>query len=183
MTGGGSPSAEYGSPAAPALEGSLGGSLDYSLPVLAGSSGGKCRADTKFILTWTKAVLPVTVYDSRSEHVPTTLYKYITETEQFPVTVVRLETRTETARPEYREETKITYKTLTKLLPQVDVVTSTLLIPEDEHVTVTETDHVTQTMLQRYPVEVTSTSVLSVPKVRSQTLRDRAPGRREGDVH
>ena len=176
------PAAGYGSPAAPSLEASFSGAVGYGLPVVAGSSGGKCRADTKFILTWTKAVLAVTLYDTRSEHVPTTLYKYITETERFPVTMVTLETKTETARPEYREETRITYRTLTKVLPQVDVVTSTLLIPEDEHVTVTETDHVTQTVLQRYPVEVTSTSVVSVAKVGRQTGERGWTGRSGGEV-
>ena len=130
-----------------------------------GGSGAKCRDETKYILTWTKAIIPVTVYDTRTEYLPTTLYKYVTETDYYPHTVVQLETTTRGGGAEYQEETKIAYRTNTVVIPQVDTITSTLIFTEDEHVTVTETDHFTQTQAQQYPVEVTVTSVQRIPQV------------------
>ena len=177
------PAQSYGGPggAAPALDtsfnavggGGFGGAVGggFGGGAVGGGSGGKCRDETKYILTWTKAVIPVTVYDTRTEFLPTTLYKYVTETEYYPQTVVQLETTTRAGGSEYQEETKIAYRTNTVVVPQVETVTSTLVFTEDEHETVTETDTFTQTQAQQYPVEVTVTSTQRIPQVRSSAHR------------
>ena len=171
------PAQSYGGPGgaapAPALDtsfnsvgGGFGGAVGGGFGgAVGGGSGGKCRDETKYILTWTKAVIPVTVYDTRTEFLPTTLYKYVTETEYYPQTVVQLETTTRAGGSEYQEETKIAYRTNTVVVPQVETVTSTLVFTEDEHETVTETDTFTQTQAQQYPVEVTVTSTQRIPQV------------------
>ena len=135
-----------------------------------GFGGGKCRDETKYVLTWTKTVIPVTEYATRTEYLPSTLYKYVTETQYFPVTQVQLQTTTRAGGREYQEETKIAYRTDTVVVPQVETVYSTLVFTEDEHVTVTETDYYTQTQAQQYPVEVTVTSVQQVPQVNTENL-------------
>ncbi|XP_043230299.1 uncharacterized protein LOC122385813 [Amphibalanus amphitrite] len=155
---------------APSFGAALGGGFGGG--AVGGGSGGKCRDETKYILTWTKAVIPVTVYDTRTEYLPTTLYKYVTETEYYPHTVVQLETTTRGGGAEYQEETKIAYRTNTVVIPQVDTITSTLVFTEDEHVTVTETDHFTQTQAQQYPVEVTVTSVQQIPQVQTSVATE-----------
>ena len=137
-----------------------------------GFGGGKCRDETKYVLTWTKTVIPVTEYATRTEYLPSTLYKYVTETQYYPLTQVQLVTTTRAGGREYQEETKIVYRTDTVVVPQVETVYSTLVFTEDEHVTVTETDHFTQTQAQQYPVEVTVTSVQRVPQVTIQTTNN-----------
>ena len=156
-TGYGAPAAPtgYGAPAAPAPSG----------------YGPKCRPLTRFVLTWTKTVIPVTVYDTQTRQLPTTLYRYVTATETVPVTAIKLVTTSRAARPGYQEDTRISYRTRTVVVPQVEAITSTLVLTEDEHLTVTETDHLTQTQVRQYSVQVTSTSVVNVPQV--------SPGRRE----
>ena len=159
----------YGAPAAAVAAG-------YGAP-----AAPKCRTQTRFVLTWTKTVLPVTVYDTQTRQLPTTLYRYVTATETVPVTAIKLVTTSQAARPGYQEDTRISYRTRTVVVPQVEAITSTLVLTEDEHLTVTETDHVTQTQVRQYPVQVTSTSVVNVPQVRG---RQTADGRRQtGDSH
>lgn len=144
--------------------------LDASFGAVGAVSGGKCRDITKFLLTWTSTKIPVTVYATRNELLPTTLYQYVTETGYYPHTTIQLQTTVSAIRPGYREDTLISYSTLTVVLPQVESVTSTLLLTDDEHVTITETDRLTQTVLKKYPVTVTDTSEVRVPEIVYSTL-------------